>query len=105
MLAYKDIPEELESKLKYYFISIIREFDDIADTNECGDYRSCAGLTYRTCIYHKWFKTSILERLNQGYEMGLVEIREVDDDKKLKDLKRMIKESAGNIIIVEKVRI
>lgn len=99
LVAYKDLTEDMEKELLYYFISNIRSKKEIEE-NVFGSDKSSSGLSFRTGIYHNWFKDTILEKLNEEYRLGIVEIPKSygnSDEVKLKELDEKF---GGNILVV-----
>lgn len=105
LVAYKDLPNEVEKDLNYHFISKINNSDDLRDHDSSGDYRTSAGLDYRTCIYHSWFKDSILKKLNEGYFLGIVEMRKASYDRKENVIKKMEETHTDKILIVDEAEL
>ena len=73
LVAYRDLSEEMEKELLYHFISNIKKKKDIEDVISGCD-KSSSGLSYRTCLYHRWFRDLREEKLDEGYKLGMVEI-------------------------------
>lgn len=99
LVAYKDLTEEMEKDLLHYFISTIKNKKEIEE-NVFGSDKSSSGLSFRTGIYHKWFKDTILEKLNEEYRLGIVEIPKSygnSDEIKLKELDEKF---GDNILVV-----
>ncbi len=99
LVAYKDLTEDMEKELLYYFISNIRNKDEIEE-NASGSDKNYSGLSFRTGLYHNWFKDTILERLNDGYELGIVEIPKSYGDSGELRLKELDEKFGDNILIV-----
>lgn len=105
LVAYKDLSEEVEKELNYHFISKINSLDDLRDDEQCGDYRSSAGLTYRTCVYHSWFRDAIKEKLKNDYILGIVEKRKDSYNEQDNPIKKLEKLHKGNILIVDEAEL
>ena len=99
LVAYKDLSEEMEKELLYYFISNVRKKKDIKDLI-LGSDKSLSGSSFRTCVYHKWFKDIMIEKLDEGYKLGLVEIAKSYGDSDAKKLKELDDKFGDNILIV-----
>lgn len=99
LVAYKELSEEKEKELVHYFISNIRKKKDIEDVISGCD-KSSSGLSYRTCLYHRWFRDIMEEKLEEGYKLGMVEIArsygETDENK----LKELDDKFGDNILII-----
>lgn len=100
LVAYKDLTEKVENDLAYYFISSIRSKKEIED-NSFGVDRSTSGLTYRTGLYHDWFKKAILQKLDEGYKLGIVEIPKSYGNRVEVILRELDEKFGDEIIIVE----
>ena len=101
LVAYRDLGEDMEKELLYHFISNIRNREEI-DGSSSGSDKSASGLSFRTSLYHNWFKNIILEKLDHGYKLGIVEIPKSygnSDEVKLKELDEKF---GDNIEIVAK---
>lgn len=99
LVAYKDLTKEMETELLYYFISNIRNKKEIEENVSASD-KSSSGLSFRTGIYHNWFKDTILERLNEDYKLGIVEIPKSYGDSDEVKLKELDEKFGDNILIV-----
>ena len=105
LVAYKDLTDEVKKELNFHFISVINELSDLKSGQGCGEYRTSAGLAYRTCIYHKWFRDKIIEMLDKGYTLGIVEIHVSDYYKQEDIIKEMDIEYKENILVVDEAEI
>jgi len=99
LVAYKDLTEEMEKELLYYFISNINNKNEIEESITASD-KSSSGLSFRTGIYHNWFKDTILEKLNDGYKLGIVETPKSYGDGDEVKLKELDDKFGDNILIV-----
>ena len=99
LVAYKDLAEDMENDLAYYFISNIRNKAEIEE-NSFGTDRSSSGLTFRTRLYHDWFRKTIVRKLDEGYELGIVEIPKSYGDSGELRLKELDEKFGDNILIV-----
>lgn len=103
LVAYKDI--EKDNELKKYFISTVQDSDDLRDINQCGDFKGSAGLSYRTSLYHSWFKESILKRLREGYQLGIIEMRKENYEERENLIKELDEKYGENILIVDEAEL
>lgn len=99
LVAYKDLPEEMEKELLYYFVSNIRRKKDIEDVI-FGSDKSSSGLSYRTSLYHRWFRDIMEEKLEEGYKLGMVEIAKSYGDSDEKKLKELDSKFGDDILII-----
>lgn len=99
LVAYKDLDESVEAELGYYFISSIKNKNDIEENVIASD-RSSSGLSFRNGIYHNWFKDKMLEKLKEGYKLGMVEIPISYGDSDVEILKELDDKFGDNILIV-----
>lgn len=99
LVAYKDLTEEKEKELRYHFISNISKRKDIEDVISGCD-KSTSGLSFRTCLYHKWFRSKMEAKLNEGYKLGMVEIARSYGDGEEKKLKELDDKFGDNILII-----
>lgn len=99
LVAYKDLAEDMEKELLYYFISNIRSKEEIEENVSASD-KSSSGLSFRTGVYHSWFKDTILEKLNEGYKLGIVEIPKSYGNSGEVKLKALDEKFGENILIV-----
>lgn len=99
LVAYKDLNEEMEKELLYYFVSNIRSKSQIEENISASD-KSSSGLSFRTGIYHNWFREAMLERLSEGYNLGIVEIPKSYGDSDEVKLKELDDKFGDNILIV-----
>lgn len=73
LVAYKDLDPEIFTELSNQFIATIKDPSDVIDSLGVSE-RSAVGLSYRIALYKKWFKDASLEKLSQGYQLGIIEI-------------------------------
>ncbi|MBU5425316.1 hypothetical protein KQI41_02725 [Tissierella pigra] len=99
LVAYKDLTEEMENELHYYFISNIRSKEEIEENY--GMDKSSSGLSFRTGLYHKWFKETILQKIEEGYSLGIVEISKSYGDSEEMKLKELDEKFGDSILILE----
>lgn len=99
LVAYKDIPIEVDKEINYHFISKINDFNDLRNNEGAGDVKGSSGLSYRTSLYHSWFKDAIVEKLNEGYTLGIIEMR-IDSYEKREGILRKIDEEYGDSVLV-----
>lgn len=99
LVAYKDLPEEMEKELRYYFISNIKKSKDIEDVVSGSD-KSSSGLSFRTSLYHRWFRNIMVEKLNEGYSLGMVEVARSYGDSDEEKLKELDEKFGDNILII-----
>lgn len=99
LVAYKELAKDMEEKLAYYFISSVKSREEL-EKGSSSNERSLAGLSFRTGLYHKWFKETILQKLNEGYKLGIVEIPKSYGDNQEVLLKELDEEFGDNILIV-----
>lgn len=99
LVAYKDLSEEMEKELLYYFISNVRKKKDIEDVVSGSD-RGSSGLSFRTSLYHKWFRDMMEKKLDEGYNLGMVEIARSYGDSDAKKLKELDDKFGDNILII-----
>lgn len=99
LVAYKDLPAEMEKELLYYFTSNVRKVKDIEDVISGSD-KSSSGLSFRTSLYHKWFKDIMIEKLDEGYNLGMVEIARSYGDSDAEKLKELDDKFGDNILII-----
>jgi hypothetical protein len=99
LVAYKDLAENMEKELLYHFISNIRSKEEIEE-NASGSDKSSSGLSFRTGLYHNWFKEIILEKLKSQYKLGIVEIPKSYGDSGEVRLKELDEKFGDNILIV-----
>lgn len=99
LVAYKELAKDMEEKLVYHFISSIKSKEEIEE-NTSGSEKGFAGLSFRTGLYHNWFKETILQKLNEGYKLGIVEIPKSYGDNQEILLKELDEEFGDNILIV-----
>ena len=103
LVAYKNL--ENPKELKKHFISIIKKYEDLRDSYQAGDFKGSAGLVYRTSLYHSWFKSKIEEKLKEGYELGIIEMRIEDHQAEEELIEKLSKDYGENVIIVERAEI
>lgn len=101
LVAYKDIPEEVDKEINYHFISKISDFSDLRDNMYCGDVKGSSGLSYRTSLYHGWFKDIILEKLREGYTLGIIEMRKESYEKREGILRKIDEEYGDSVLIID----
>lgn len=99
LVAYKDLDESVESELAYYFISSVKSKKDIGENIIASD-KSSSGLSFRTGIYHNWFKEIILKRLEEGYKLGIVETPKSYGEKDEEILKELDEKFGDKILII-----
>ncbi|HZK32950.1 MAG TPA: hypothetical protein VFC60_00490 [Tissierellaceae bacterium] len=99
LVAYKDLSEEMEKELLYYFVSNVRKKRDIEDVISGSD-KSSSGLSYRTSLYHRWFRDIMEEKLDEGYNLGMVEIARSYGDSDAKKLKELDDKFGDDILII-----
>lgn len=99
LVASKDISKEVYKELSYNFISTINTLDELREL-EGGDGKDSGGLMYRTALYQKWFRDDIVSGLNDGYKLGIVEMRVEYYEKQKSIIDNIIKENESNIKIV-----
>lgn len=100
LVAYKDISKEVHKELSYNFVSTVNEFNELRDHHQGGDGKDSGGLMYRTALYQKWFRDDIISSLNDGYKLGIVEMRVEYYEKQNSIIDKIIKENENNIKIV-----
>ena len=103
LVAYKDIEEDNE--LKRYFISTIDNSEDIRDMDQSGNYRNSAGLSYRTALYHSWFKDTVNKKLSEGYQLGIIETRIEDSEEREKIINKLDEDYGERILVVDEAEI
>lgn len=103
LVAYKGIEEENE--LESYFISTVNRIEDLRNMNQSGDFKNSAGLTYRTSLYHSWFKETICQKLRDGYQLGLIEMRKDDSQERENIIKELDEKYGDNVLIVDEAEI
>lgn len=99
LVAYKDLSEDIEKDLLYNFISNITTKEDIQE-NSSDVYKNCSGLSYRTSLYHKWFKDKILKKINEGYRLGIVEIPKSYGNSYEVKLRELDKKFGDHILVI-----
>ena len=99
LVAYKGLDGQMEDELLYHFVSIIRNRDEINVAMSSND-KNLSGLSFRTGLYHRWFKKSIEEKLNDGYKLGIVEVAKSYRESGEKKLKELDEKFGDNIEII-----
>lgn len=99
LVAYRDLAEETEKELLYHFISNISKKKDIEDVISGCDKNS-SGLSFRTCLYHRWFRDLMEEKLDEGYKLGMVEIAKSYGDADVKKIKELDDKFGDDILII-----
>ncbi len=105
LVAFKDLPKEIETNLSYHFVSVVNKSTDIRDHERCGDYKTSLGLNYRTCLYHTWFTKAMEAKLKEGYSLGIVEMRVDSTGIQESKLKKLEEENEGKILLVEEAKL
>ena len=105
LIAYKDISNEVYKDLSYDFVSTVNEFEELRDQHQGGDGKDGAGLMYRTALYQKWFRDDIVKSLQEGYRLGIVEMRLEYCEKQESIINKIIKENKNNIKIVDTAKL
>lgn len=104
LVAYKGLEAEMENELLYHFISIVRNGDEIRESMSSND-KNLAGLSFRTGLYHTWFKNTMKEKLDEGYKLGIVEMPKSYGDGEEHKLKELHDKFGDLIEIVEVVEL
>lgn len=89
----------MQKELRYYFISNIKNKKDIEDVISGSD-KSSSGLSFRTSLYHKWFREIMEEKLDQGYCLGMVEIPKSYGDAEEEKMKELDEKFGDNILVI-----
>lgn len=105
LVAYKDISDEVHKELSHDFVSTVNEFEDLRDHHQGGDGKDSAGLMYRTSLYQKWFRDDIIKSLEEGYRLGIIEMRLEYFEKQEGILNKIIKENESKIKIVDTAKL
>ncbi|SHF06155.1 hypothetical protein [Alkalibacter saccharofermentans] len=99
LVAYKELDPEIYTELSNHFISTIKSPSDVISSLGISE-RSAIGLSYRIALYKRWFKDASLEKLNQGYHLGIIEIPASYGDETESFVKDFDKIFGDHVIIV-----
>lgn len=72
IVAYRNIDEKILEKISNYSIKKLENADDLENVNTF-----CSrgfDLNDRICIYLGWFKDEAREKLNEGYNVSILEL-------------------------------
>ncbi|MBU5440177.1 hypothetical protein KQI42_19470 [Tissierella sp. MSJ-40] len=100
LVAYKDIDEKVRNILTKYSVLNIRDKDVLLNqTNYQGSGRNF-NLNDRTSIYLGWFNDEILEKLDEGYILDIIELHKSMANTGDEILKTLDEEYGDSILVV-----
>ena len=101
LVAYKDIPKEVELKIKERMLREIDEPSDIDLHSSLIGLRGSMNLNSRTDIYIDWYRKAIRNHLSKGYNLALLELPFDNKKDKVKALNHLDEEYGDNILVLE----
>ena len=102
LVAYKEIPEQVEAKLKERMLRYIDSPSDIQDTELYGiSSRGGFNTNIRENIYFDWYKKEILEYLSKGYKLVLMEVPHSVSKSRLEVLNGLDDTFGENLLVLE----
>ena len=104
LVAYKDLDIKTEDELAEHFIEIIKNKEDILEDFNVNT-RNSLSFSHRVNLYKSWFKEDILENLDNGYNLGIVEIPKSYGDSYEKVLQELDEKFGDKIIIIKTEKI
>lgn len=100
VVAYKNIDDKIKNIVTKYSVFNIKNKDVfLRQTNYQGSGRNF-NLNDRISIYSGWFKDEIIEKLDEGYNMDIIEIHRSYDDPREHMLKALNTEYGDNIVLL-----
>lgn len=100
VVAYKNIDDKIKNIVTKYSVFNIKNKDVfLRQTNYQGSGRNF-NLNDRISIYLGWFKDEIIEKLDEGYNMDIIEIYRSYDDPREHMLKALNTEYGDNIVLL-----
>lgn len=100
VVAYKNIDDKIKNIVTKYSVFNIKNKDVfLRQTNYQGSGRNF-NLNDRISIYLGWFKDEIIEKLDEGYNMDIIEIHRSYDDPREHMLKALNTEYGDNIVLL-----
>ncbi|CCQ94240.1 hypothetical protein CULT_1760007 [[Clostridium] ultunense Esp] len=101
LVAYKDIDQKTKNIITKYSVCNIKNKDVfLGQTNYQGSGRNF-NLNDRVSIYIGWFKDQIIEKLDQGYTLDIVEIHKSYGNTREELLKVLDIEYGDNILVLD----
>lgn len=101
LVAYKDIPLEVEYKIKDRMLKSIQSLNDIDINSSLNGLRGSMNLNSRTDIYMDWYKKAIKNHLNRGYSLALLELPYDINKERVEVLNHLDEEYGDNILVLE----
>lgn len=100
VVAYKNIDDKIKNIVTKYSVFNIKNKDVfLRQTDYQGSGRNF-NLNDRISIYLGWFKDEIIEKLDEGYNMDIIEIHRSYDDPREHMLKALNTEYGDNIVLL-----
>lgn len=101
LVAYKDIDEKTKNIITKYSVCNIKNKDILlGQSNYQGSGRSF-NLNDRISIYIGWFEEKIMEYLDKGYKLDIVEIHKSYGNTREELLKALDIEHGDNVLILD----
>lgn len=104
LVAYKGLTKEGTSEILKHCISFINDEKDIQRHAGIGP-KGSGGLDFRVSIYHRDFANDILDQLNNGYSLGIVETKIGYDTGTATTLKELDNKHGDKINIVAETKL
>ncbi len=102
VIAYRELKEEDEQKI---YNSSIRTLDDLDDLKEV--YINCSGKGFnqndRVCIYLDWFRDKAKEKIEEGYNVGILEMPIKSGNVELEVYKQLDIDYGEDLLVLESV--
>jgi len=103
LIAYKNINKDIKEILTKYSVYHIDEKDDLDFLEELMVAGQKVGLNERLQVYLEKFNYSILEKLEKGYMLDIIEIHKSYDISRRRLLEELDMQFGENILVVDEI--
>lgn len=97
-VAYKDISEEVKTRISEYSI---RKIDEVEDFQTFSNYGRQLSQDTRSDIYVEWYHKKILEYLGKGYEVVILEIPHLSSQPVVEALREIDEAFGEQVLVIE----
>lgn len=101
LVAYKDIPIDVEKKIKERMLRNIKSADEVNLSSSLVGLRGSMNSNSRSDIYLDWYRNSIREYLKKGYEIAILELHYDINNERMAVIKYLDEEYGDNLLVIE----
>lgn len=101
VIAYRNVDEKILNKISRYSIKTIDSEDDMDNVSTF-----CSkgfNMNDRICIYLGWFKDEAKKKINEGYEVSILELPSKSSDDKVDAIEFLDAAYEDDLLVIGKV--